>query len=142
MSLQTDINEQVEHIHTKLDSATVAAGQIVSTPVDISDQIAAIPSEQAINLRSVVNALTAAADQIDALGGDSSTLRAAAGAVNNPSIDLTTVKAALTESGSQMSSISQNLDRAAKATGDHLESASTMVGLLIDQSNYSGSEQP
>jgi hypothetical protein len=140
MSLQDDINELVELIHSRIASATAAAGQIVSTPVDLSDQIAAIPSAQPIDFGAVVTALTAAADQIDALGGDSSTLRAATGGVNNQSVDLSTVKTALTDSGSQMGSISNNLDRAAAATGDHLEAASTMTSLLIDQSNYSGSE--
>jgi hypothetical protein len=140
MSLQEDINQLVALIHSRLASAGVAAGQIVSTPVDLSPQIAAIPDQQPIDFSAVVSALTAAADQIDALGGDSSALRAAAGGVNDQSVDLSTVKAALTESGSKMGAISENLDRAARATGDHLEGAATMTSLLIDQSNYGGSE--
>lgn len=127
-------------IHTKLASAEGAAAEIVPTPVDLSEQIAAIPDQQPVDFSPIVSALTAAADQIDALGGDSLALRVATGGVSNQSVDLSSVKAALTQGESQMGSISENLDRAAKATGDHLQCQSTMVSLLVDQSNYGGSE--
>jgi hypothetical protein len=141
MSLQDDVNAQVALIHSNIASAAAAAGEIVPTPVDLSDQIAAIPDEQPVNFSPVIDALLAVADQVDGLGGDSSALRAAIGGVADQSINLSTVKTALTESGSLLGSVSENLDRAATSTRDHLQAAAISVSLLIDQSNYSGSDQ-
>jgi hypothetical protein len=104
MSLQDDVNADVATIH-----AQIATAQAVS-----------LPGSATINLAAVVNALNAAANAIDAQGGNSASLRTAIGQIQNPTVDL-----------SQLNT----------AVSSHLSASAGMASLLIDQSNFDGSEQ-
>jgi hypothetical protein len=141
MSLQDDVNEEVGLIHAKLESASAAAGQVESVDVDLSAEIAAIADEQAVDFGPVGIALTAVADAIDALGGDSSAVRAAIAGLGSQSVNLAPVKEALEAAAEVMTSINENANLVATATTDHLAGTASAVDLLIDQSNFSGEAQ-
>jgi hypothetical protein len=132
--------EDIATIHAKIEAASAAAGDIQSTPVDLTDEINAI-NDQQVDFDPVIAALIAAADAIDGLSGDSSTLRLLVAAIQNQSIGFGAVKNALTAGESIMNSLSTNLDGAGGAVSPHVEASELMVSLLIDQSNFSGEEQ-
>lgn len=141
MSTQEEINTEVAAIHSQLNAAIVTAGEIESTVVNLGALLAAIDGQQTVSFAAVKNALTAAADAIDANGGNSSGLRSATNAIGNAQINFAPVKNALSEVENLLSSLATNLDRAASSGSDHLGAVSGMVSLLIDQSNYDGADQ-
>lgn len=138
MNLQEDVNNQIAGIQAKLESAADAAEQFESTPVDLSEEIEAIPDEQEVSFVAIVTALLAICDAIDAMSGDTTTARIAIAGISGGSVSFATVKAALTKVDELMNGVSQNLDRTSAATGDHLAAGAGMKNLLIDQSGFDG----
>jgi len=140
MSLQDDVNIQVGTIKAKLASAAAAADQFVTTPVDLGETIDAIEDIELDN-GPVASALAAICDAIDALGGDTIAARAAITLIGNETIAFAPLKAALTEVGTVMSAVSENLGHAATSARDQIEGGTGIVSLLIDQSNFDGASQ-
>lgn len=120
MSLQDDVNAEVALVNEKISAASTAAGAVAGL-------VAAIPDSEAVVLSAIVAGFGAVADAIDALGGNSSGIRTAAGNIENGSVSLVSVKAALTG--------------CAGAITPHTQATSAMAGLLIAGSNYAGLEQ-
>ena len=83
-------------------------------------QAAVLPNSATINLAPVVSALNAVAAAIDAQGGNSASLRTAINQIANPTVDLSAYKTAVSS---------------------HLSASAGVVGFLIDQSNFDGSQQ-
>jgi hypothetical protein len=138
MSLQEDVNNQVEAIHANLDLASLAAGQFEPTLVELSGPIDDIADQQESDNNPVVNVFLALCDAIDGLGGDTAAARAEITSIGNSVVDFVPVKNALTEMATVLGAVAGNLTHAATATGDHLNVSSGMVDLLIDQSNFGG----
>jgi hypothetical protein len=141
MGLQEDVNGQVAAIKTKLASASAAADQFVTTPVDLNEAIDAIEDAPEVDNGPVITALIAICDAIDGLGGDTTGARAAIASIGNGAIGFAPVKDALTQVATVMSAVSENLGHAAASARDHIEGGIGVVSLLIDQSNFDGASQ-
>jgi hypothetical protein len=101
MSLQDSVNTQVAAINEQLADA----------------QAVNLPNSAPVSFTRITDALRAAADAIDGLGGDSSGLRAAIAAIEDGSVDLSAV---------------------ATKSASHLGATAGAIDLLINQSNFDG----
>lgn len=101
---QEEVNAQVAAIQTDLAEA----------------QAANLPASATVNFATIIDALTAAADAIDANGGNTATFRAKIALIQDQSLDLSAIKT---------------------ASDSHLAAQVNIVDLLVTGSNFDGAEQ-